>query len=279
MKPGEAVTVEGNPAQGQAKDCVRSLRGLRDGDKAVRDEGTRVHRPLALFRAGRMGPCDWGLHLGRRATGERHRPRHRRRPLSRWTPPVAHELFRRGSCCSVPALGQGAVPLPATKSAARRSGDALHAPGGPRQFHSSNGFQFIEQKEVGRVLVLHGGGNRNWRVIYTDGRPLAPADEVVAGYYRYLGRQVGKATRWLWSPRATARTSGSAMAGCRTPRALRLTEKFTRTESELASLRGDGERSARLQRPWSGSWMIQWVPGKEIEEFFCEENAESTFER
>src|SRR6185369_16738533 len=49
--------------------------------------------------------------------------------------------------------------------------------GGPRQFQTANGFQFIEQKELGRILVLLGGGDRNWRVIYTDGRTLGQADE------------------------------------------------------------------------------------------------------
>ena len=52
-------------------------------------------------------------------------------------------------------------------------------PGGPRQFQTPNGFQFIEQRELGRILVLLGGGDRNWRVIYTDGRPQ------------------GKATKWF----------------------------------------------------------------------------------
>src|SRR5262245_40946683 len=55
-------------------------------------------------------------------------------------------------------------------------------PGGPRQFQMSNGFQFIEQKDLGRILVLLGGGDRNWRVIYTDGRPLGTAAEAVPSY-------------------------------------------------------------------------------------------------
>ncbi len=37
--------------------------------------------------------------------------------------------------------------------------------------------------------MLLGGADRNWRVIYTDGRPQGQADEVVRGYY---GNSVGK---------------------------------------------------------------------------------------
>ena len=61
-------------------------------------------------------------------------------------------------------------------------------PGGPRQFQMANGFQFIEQKELGRILVLLGGGDRNWRVIYTDGRPQGTAAEQVPSYY---GNSIG----------------------------------------------------------------------------------------
>jgi hypothetical protein len=32
-------------------------------------------------------------------------------------------------------------------------------------------------------------------------------------------------------------------------------------------------------RPWRSTWTVRWVADREIEEFFCEENAESTFIR
>jgi hypothetical protein len=131
---------------------------------------------------------------------------------------------------------------------------------------------------LGRILVLHGGGNRNWRVIYTDGRPLAPADEVVAGYY---GTSVGK---WEGDTLAVESTGYNenfwfSNGGLPHTEALRLTEKFTRTN--LNSLRYEVTVTdlRAYTRAWTGSWTIQWVPGKEIEEYFCEENAESTFER
>jgi hypothetical protein len=30
-------------------------------------------------------------------------------------------------------------------------------------------------------------------------------------------------------------------------------------------------------RPWTSRWTIEWVPDAEIQEYFCEENVESTF--
>ena len=61
-------------------------------------------------------------------------------------------------------------------------------PGGPRQFLGPQGFQFVEQRELGRILVLLGDGNRNWRIIYTDGRPQGQPADVVSSYY---GSSVG----------------------------------------------------------------------------------------
>ena len=45
-------------------------------------------------------------------------------------------------------------------------------PGGPRQFQTPNGFEFIEQPERKRITILFGGGPRSWRFIYLDGRAL-----------------------------------------------------------------------------------------------------------
>ena len=59
-------------------------------------------------------------------------------------------------------------------------------PGGPRQFLGEQGFQFVDLRT--RILVLLGDGNRNWRIIYTDGRPLAQPADVVSSYY---GTSVG----------------------------------------------------------------------------------------
>jgi hypothetical protein len=91
------------------------------------------------------------------------------------------------------------------------------APGGPRQFQMPNGFQFVEQKELGRILVLLGGGDRNWRVIYTDGRPLGAAAEAVPSYY---GVSVG---RWekdtlVVNPWDTTKSFGSRPVACRIPK-------------------------------------------------------------
>jgi hypothetical protein len=143
-------------------------------------------------------------------------------------------------------------------------------PGGPRQFQMPNGVQFIEQRELGRVLVLMGGGNRNWRVIYTDGRPQGQAAEVVLTYY---GTSVGR-----WEKDALVVDSIGynerfwfTNGGLPHTEALHLTERFSRPD--LNTLRYDVtvDDPRTYTRTWTGGWTLQWVPGEDIEEYFCEE--------
>jgi hypothetical protein len=150
--------------------------------------------------------------------------------------------------------------------------------GGPRLFHTPPGFQFVEQRELGRILVLAGGGDRNWRVIYTDGRPQGQPDEVVRSYY---GNSVG---HWegdmlvvdsigfnerFWF------TSG----GLPHTEALHLVERFSRADLNTLKYEVTVDDPRAYTRPWTGGWTVQWVPDEEIQEYFCEENAESTFVR
>jgi len=143
-------------------------------------------------------------------------------------------------------------------------------PGGPRQFQMPNGVQFIEQREVGRILVLMGGGNRNWRVIYTDGRPQGQAAEAVLTYY---GTSVGrwdKDTLVVDSIGYNERfwfTNG----GLPHTEALHLTERFSRPDASTLKYEVTVDDPRTYTRPWTGGWTLQWVPGEDIEEYFCEE--------
>jgi hypothetical protein len=142
-------------------------------------------------------------------------------------------------------------------------------PGGPRQFQMANGVQLIEQPELGRLLVLMGGGNRNWRVIYTDGRPQGQAAEVVLTYY---GTSVGrweKDTLIVDSIGYNERfwfTNG----GLPHTEALHLTERFSRPDLNTLKYEVTVDDPRTYTRPWTGGWTLQWVAG-DIEEYFCEE--------
>jgi hypothetical protein len=148
-------------------------------------------------------------------------------------------------------------------------------PGGPRQFQMPDGLQFIEQRELGRILVLLGGADRNWRTIYTDGRPQGQADEVVRGYY---GNSVGK---WEKDTLVVDVVGFNehfwfANGGLPHTEALHLTERFTRPDLNTLKYEVTVDDPRTYTRPWTGGWKMQWVPNEEIQEYFCEENVEAT---
>ena len=150
--------------------------------------------------------------------------------------------------------------------------------GGPRQFQLPNGFQFIEQREIGRILILLGGGDRNWRIVYTDGRPAVPAAEAVLTYY---GTSTGK-----WDKDTLVVDSAGyserfwmASGGLPHTEALHLTERFSRPNHDTLKYEVTVDDPRTYTRPWTAGWTIQWVPDKDIEEYFCEDNAEQTFIR
>jgi hypothetical protein len=150
--------------------------------------------------------------------------------------------------------------------------------GGPRQFQMPNGFQFVEQKELGRILVLLGGGDRNWRVISTDGRQQGTAAEQVPSYY---GNSVGHWEKDTLVVDSVGYNEKFWLSGNGLPstEALHLVERFTRTDMNTLKYEVTIDDPRTYTRPWTAVWTMQWVPDQDIQEYFCEDNAESTFIR
>lgn len=146
-------------------------------------------------------------------------------------------------------------------------------PGGPRQFLMPNGFQFVEQRELGRILVLHGGGNRNWRVIYTDGRPVGQPAEAVPSYYGYSVGRWEKDTLIVDSVGYNERFWLSG-GGLPHTEALHLVERFTRPDLTTLRYEVTVDDARTYTRPWSGGWTLEWVADQELQEYFCEEGRE-----
>ena len=151
-------------------------------------------------------------------------------------------------------------------------------PGGARQFQSAQGFQFIEQPQIGRILLLLGGGDRNFRIIYTDGRPIGHKDELVLTYY---GTSTG---RWDGDTLVVDTVGFNERfwftnGGLPHTEALHLTERFTRSDLNTLKYQVTVDDPQTYTRAWTGGWNIQWIPDEEIPEYFCEDNAESTFVR
>lgn len=143
-------------------------------------------------------------------------------------------------------------------------------PGGPRQFQSPQGFQLVEQRDLGRILVLHGGGNRNWRVIHTDGRPLGAPAEAVPSYF---GHSVGRWEKDTLVVESIGYNERFWMGSNGVPHteALKLTERFTRPTLTTLRYEVTIDDPRTYTRPWTAAWTLTWVADREIPEYFCEE--------
>jgi hypothetical protein len=143
-------------------------------------------------------------------------------------------------------------------------------PAGPRHLHAPGGFRIVQDRNYDRVYVLFGGGNRNWRVIFMDGREPPDPDEVVGTFFGYsTGRWEGDTlivessgynTRFWFSNGGLPHTE-----------ALRLTERFSRSSFDVLNYEVTIDDPLTYTRPWTSRWTMRWVEG-EIEQQFCEDN-------
>ena len=151
---------------------------------------------------------------------------------------------------------------------------ACKPPGGPRQYQQIHGFQFVEQPDFKRVFVLLGGGNRNRRIIYTDGR-------------KHLGQLQGNDDNPLFYGLGVGRWEGDSFVvdlrqfneefwfdngGLPHTEQLQMVERFTRVD--MATLRYEVtiDDPGAYTRSWKSSWTLSWVPGEETPYFLCQDN-------
>ena len=281
---GDAVTVEGIPArnesrQASAKSVVLTRTAKRLFAPPIIRRAAAVPAPAPRWPDGRvrLGPPAgkkgyWGA-AGAKALVEN----------SAATVPMTDDglLLNIADADKVAPFQPWAKALYERRQRGLLKDDPLARclpPGGPRQFLTSNGFQFVEQKELGRILVLLGGGDRNWRIIYTDGRPLGQADEAVPSYY---GSSVGHWEKDTLVVDSLGYNEKFWMTNGGLPHTdgLHLTERFTRTDLNTLKYEVTVDDLRTYTKPWTGGWTIQWVPDQDIQEYFCEDNAESTFIR
>ena len=143
-------------------------------------------------------------------------------------------------------------------------------PGGPRQFQVPLGVQILEQPDRKRMFVMSGGGNRNWRLIYLDGRTQPKIEDATSTYF---GDAVG---RWEGDT-LVVNTLGFnerfwfTNGGLPHTEALHLTEHFSRPDFNTLKYEVTVDDPGAYTRPWTGGWTLRWVPDQEIEEYFCDD--------
>ena len=147
---------------------------------------------------------------------------------------------------------------------------ACISPAGPRHLHTPGGFRIIQDRNYNRVYILFGGGNRNWRLIYLDGRQPPDPEEVVGSYYGYsTGRWEGD-NLVVESSGFNARFWFSN-GGLPHTEALHLTERFSRPDYHTLKYEVTINDPLTYTRPWTSVWTVKWVEEGDIQERFCEQ--------
>ncbi|MEP6962196.1 MAG: DUF6152 family protein [Acidobacteriota bacterium] len=144
-------------------------------------------------------------------------------------------------------------------------------PGGPRQFQAPYGIQFLEDPTRPRVFVLSRGGNRNWRHIDLDGRALPNGEDVTPTFFGY---SVGK-----WDgDTLVVQTAGLlerfwfSNGGLPHSESARLTERISRPDYDTLRYEVTIDDPGAYTRPWTSSFDLQWIPGDDADEYFCDDN-------
>jgi hypothetical protein len=144
-------------------------------------------------------------------------------------------------------------------------------PGGPRQFQAPYGFTFLEQPDRKRIFVMSAGGNRNWRLIYLDGRELPQGEDVTPTYFGYSAGKWEGDTLVLQTVGFNERFWFSN-GGLPHTETLKLTERLSRPDFDTLRYEVTVNDAGAYTRPWTSAWTLQWVAGEELPEYFCQDN-------
>ena len=147
-------------------------------------------------------------------------------------------------------------------------------PGGPRMFQNKYGVQILEQRDRQRIFVMMGGGNRNWRLIYTDGREQKGQVQGDADNPLYFGRGVGKweGDTLVVDTKGFNERFWFSNGGLPHTDQLHLIERFGRPDFDTLRYDVTIEDPGAYTRTWSSGWTLRWVPGEDMPEYFCQDN-------
>jgi hypothetical protein len=147
-------------------------------------------------------------------------------------------------------------------------------PGGPRQFQDRYGVQIVEQPDRKRIFIMSAGGNRNWRIIWLDGRKNPDPDDVTPTYYGYsTGRWEGDTL--VADTTAFTERFWFTNGGLPHTEKLALTERITRPDFDTLKYEVTVNDPGAYTRPWTGSFTLSWVPA-DVDEYFCDESNHET---
>jgi hypothetical protein len=283
VKPGDRITVAGPVARNGSRQIWGTTVTLAEGNRRVfnvtEDTTPRVTGgPVPRWPDGkpRLGPAPGGTGYWARPSAT---------ILADSTTGAGVRANKRGLLANIADAPKVAPFMPwaldlfRLRQQNRLADDPQYLyclpPGGPRQFMGSIGVQFIEDKDQQRIFVFVGDVNRNWRLMYLDGREqVGQVRNGDADNPLYYGRTVGK-----WDgDTLVVDTKGfndkfwMSNGGVPHTDKLHLVERFTRTDANTLKYEVTIDDPGAYTKIWSSTWNLQWIPNEELPVFFCQDN-------
>jgi hypothetical protein len=140
--------------------------------------------------------------------------------------------------------------------------------GGPRQFLTPYGVDFVELPELKRVLIADIGGPHTLRVIHVD--ESHPADLAPSSVGHSIGRWEGETLMvdtigfnerfWIdrWGLPHTQR--------------LHVVERFTRVDATTLKYEVTVDDLGAYTAPWTSGLLLRWDSTQELFEYVCQDN-------
>jgi hypothetical protein len=141
--------------------------------------------------------------------------------------------------------------------------------GGPRQFLTPYGVEFVTNEENKRIFIFDIGGPHTFRTIFMDGQHHP--ENLVPSYYGHsTGRWDGDTlvvdtvgfNENFWLDRY----------GFPSTAKLHLIERFTRTDSITMKYEVTIDDPGAYSAPWTSGFYLFWDAGQELFEYVCQEN-------
>lgn len=143
------------------------------------------------------------------------------------------------------------------------------ASGGPREFVTPYGFEFVEMPELQRIYIFDIGGPHTFRTIYMDGRKH-PRDLIPSFYGDSIGHWEGDSlvidavgfNEKFWMNRD----------GLPHTDQMHLVEKFTRVDFNTLKYEVTVDDLGAYTSPWTSGFNLRWTDGQELFEYVCQDN-------
>jgi hypothetical protein len=284
LKPGDAVSVTGNPARDGSRQVWSTSFTLAAGNKKMFDVPTGIQQPKYSAPAGptprwpdnqpKLGPANAN------ETGY-------------WAAPSQTSLMQTGvnvktdewglldninDADKVAPFQPWARDLYVYRQKNFLKDDPAYLycipPGGPRQFQMRYGVQFAEDRDHKRIFVLIGSVDRNYRIIYTDGREQKGQPRGDADNPLYYGRAVGKweGDTLVVDIKGFLERFWFSNGGLPHTNQLHLVEKYTRLDANTLKYEVTVDDPGAYTKTWTSSWNLKWFPNEELPINFCQDN-------